>query len=173
MYLTMNERNQFTFTCPIFDTETRMSLCVRLRNMVWRGENPEVRRGCQACMSAGKCPAAEVVRRIAFNSSNASDDYASEEPRKGKLAADILEHIHKTIVPEAVLQRFGVSSAERMKIETASDRIGALIPGAPRLSGRRSARPTASPAQKVTPKADKIKSAAATGDLSAALNHQE
>jgi hypothetical protein len=57
----LSENNQFSFTCPVFNVETKLSVCIKLRDLVWRGSRPDVRKGCQACMSAGKCPAATIL----------------------------------------------------------------------------------------------------------------
>ncbi|MBD9511656.1 hypothetical protein IB265_33410 [Ensifer sp. ENS10] len=177
-----DSRNQFSFVCPIFEVTTKISMCFKLRELFWAGAKPDVRKGCQACMRANKCPAAAIVSQRRQPGRSWQDDYASDEPVVGKIRRDILERIHRPMVVEAHYREFPVSDAERLKIETASDRIGKMIGAAPLPSDDGAyVRPTfsgdsssATKKRRVTkPKADNTNSvseAAKSGDLAAAIN---
>lgn len=180
--LALSFENRLSFTCPIFDAPTQMRACVKLRDMFMRGERPEKRRGCQACMSAGKCPALEIVRRFAFNCATGEDDLSSTEETTGKLPASVLERIAPVIVLPQTMSQYRISDAERTLIESSRERIEAQLRTAPR--GEKSSRITRTSSQPETRKPSKIRtpdaaprvdtaitSAAASGDLSAAINN--
>jgi hypothetical protein len=185
-YACLSPQNQFSFKCPIFDAETQMRACVRLRDKVYRGDRLETRRGCQACIKSSMCPAAEMVRRIAFGSQDATDHCASDEPKTGRLPADVLEKIAPVVVQDQYLRQLDVSPGEQAMIASARKRIEEQLQTAPRTqveargtrtasSGRPTPRSVAQkPAQRVTeapaPNTTLINTAAATGDLAAALN---
>lgn len=175
--------NKFSFICPIFDVQTAMPQCITLRDKLWRGEEIPVRKGCQACMSSGKCPAAEIVRRISYGK-DTPDDYGSDIPIVGKLRRDVLEKIETVIVQDRHMNQFGVSEAERELILSANTRIQAQLAKAPEPSNRQNS-VTASPSSEkrmafsrksvskpvaAIPAPKTISDAARTGDMSAALN---
>lgn len=177
-YILMSDpRNQFSFTCPVFEVTTKIALCFKLRDMFWAGAKPEVRRGCQACMRAGKCAAAAISSKKYPAGKTWQDEYASDEPVQGRIRKDILERIHRPMVMERTLNEFGCSDAERLKIATASDRIGKML-GAPALPGddddhvptRTAPAGSAVKKRRSAPKPTAINHAAATGDLAAAVN---
>lgn len=173
-YLTLSQSNQFKFVCPIFNVETAFRQCAKLRDIVYRGGRPPVRRGCQACIQSSKCPAAEVIRKIAFSNGKAADDHASETPVMGKLAGEILERVAPVVVLEKTMNECGVPPAERALIADANPRIIAQLGHAPR--NRSDAHQSATKRRKrATPPAPantntKINEAAATGDLAAAVS---
>ncbi len=183
--LTLSPTNQLSFVCPIFDTEVRMAGCVKLRNLFWQGKVQTVRRGCQACMSAGKCPAAQVVQGIAMGRTQ-DDPYGSTSTVTVRLKADVLDHVLPIVVSTQTLQHFGVPGAEQRLIESAYDRIAKQLVGAPTTDGKRATvRASADPTPRKTiggtprkmagskaaaPVSSEISNAAASGDLSAALN---
>ena len=178
----LSPSNQFSFVCPIFDVETKISACIKLRELVWKGQRPEVRVGCQACMSASKCPAATIVQRMAIGNRLAPDEYFSAQPSKGKLRVDILEHIQPVIVlentdaakVENTIAQYGVPSAEANLIRSSSERIAKQLGVAPQAKplGQSKARKFVE-VEKTAPKSTpQINTAAATGDLSAAINRQ-
>jgi len=174
------KNNKFQFVCPIFETKVHMAHCVHLRNIVWCGGRSEIRRGCQACMLSGKCPASEIVRKISFHK-DTPDDYGSATPVLGKIRRDVLEKVAPVIVQEKHMQELRVSEAERALIMTASERIRKLIPSAPEPSNaapnysRRaptsSDRAPRSTRRQAAPKpTSTVNNAARTGDMSAAIN---
>lgn len=180
--LALTSENRFSFVCPIFDTPTQMRACVKLRDMFMVGEKPTVRRGCQACMASGKCPALEVVRRFAFGTATAEDDLSSTTDVQGKLPASVLERILPVMVLPQTMTAYRISDVEQRLIETSRERIEAQLRTAPRgdKSSSRSIRMTAAPEPRKSkigkvpdaPKVDaKINQAAASGDLSAAINN--
>jgi hypothetical protein len=182
-FLSLTRQNRFAFTCPIFDAKVEMRSCVTLRDIVYRGQRIETRRGCQACIKSSKCPAAELVRRIAFNSIDATDHCGSVEEKHGRLPADVLERVLRVLVKDSDITQLNVVEGERDLIASSRARIEAQIataprervsmrrvelpPSEPRASAEKPAeRASVSPAPKTTP----INKAAATGDLAAALN---
>lgn len=182
-YLTLARENRFSFTCPIFDAKVEMRSCVFIRDKVYVGKKLETRRGCQACVRSGKCPAAEIVRRIAFNSTDITDHCSSTEEKHGRLPADVLERVAAVLVKDSDLASLSVPQVERDLITSSRERIEAQIVTAPRerVSARRVSAPVNEPrkvAQKpvqrasvpATTQTTAINKAAATGDLTAALN---
>lgn len=181
-FLSASMRNKATFTCPIFGVDTQMRACVMLRDKIYAGQRVEVRRGCQACITASKCPAANIVRRISFGLTNATDEVSSETVTHVKLPADVLEEILPVIVTDMSLSRHGVGPEERRLIESANDRIAKQIETAPRnrkaspkiqVSSMREQpkrRAIATPEQPKPTPTPAINIAAATGDMSAAIS---
>lgn len=181
-YLSLSMSNLFSFVCPIFNATVQFRTCLAVRDKVYRGDRLETRRGCQACMSASKCPAAEIVRRIAFGMGDATDHCSSTEAKVGKLPADTLERIRPVLVPESILNAYHVPSAERMLIASAVTRIDEQMATAPRTtvaaktakvvaSAQRSERhePRIAKPAPVKPQTT-THAAAASGDLAAAIN---
>lgn len=175
-YQTLSRTNQFSFVCPIFNSATNFRQCGRLRDIVYVGGRPPVRKGCQACIKDSKCPAAEIIRKISFGNGLAPDDHGSTTPVQGKLAAEVLEKIAPIIVMENTMNALGVPTAERELIATANERIEKQLGHAPRgrtaapssvSSSRRRSKPRAAPAPATN---TKINEAAATGDLAAAVS---
>lgn len=183
--LTLQMENLFSFTCPIMNTNVQMRGCVMLRDKVYAGKRIETRRGCQACIKSSKCPAAELVRRIAFGSADMTDHCASTEEKVGKLPGDVLDKIAPILVRESDLAGMNVTVEERNLIASSRERIEAQALTAPRErveprrtiaspsseAPRRSAQKAAQsvPAPETT-KPTSISKAASTGDLAAALN---
>lgn len=178
--------NQFTFVCPVFNARTKFQSCSTLRNLVWAGKNPSVRRGCQVCMAAGKCPAAAAISKVIYDKTSSFDSFYSETEVNGKLPADVLERIRPVIVLDQHIQRFRPPTEEIELIQSANLRIDQQLLTAPKpaksttvrssqamkLTGsarKKSAAPAPAPtrAPKPTPNPH---TAAATGDLAAAIN---
>lgn len=182
MFDTMSLDNRFSFTCPIFNAQVEMRSCVLLREKVYRGKRIATRRGCQACISGGKCPAAEIVRRIAFAAHDATDACASFEPVNGKLPADVLERVAVVRLHDELLRKYGVPANEVDLINTCGSRIEEQIGKAPR--GKVEAKGARRTSQKAAPTrvarvatgeskqaVSAAQDAAARGDLSAAINN--
>ncbi|NKX37666.1 hypothetical protein HGG70_07005 [Rhodobacteraceae bacterium R_SAG4] len=180
-FATTSEKNQFSFNCPIFAADVSMRSCLQVRDKVYKGEHLEVRRGCQACISSSKCPAAEIQRRISFKITSATDHCASDTPVLGKLPADILERIAPVLVREEHMRAYRVPSHEQNAIETSRSRIEAQIATAPRAQASpkhiftSAAKPSKrGVAAKATieqqPKITAVNEAAKSGDMAAALN---
>lgn len=173
---TLSLKNLFTFDCPVFAAETQMRSCVALRNQVWQGKRPPVRKGCQAAMSGGKCPAAEIVRRFAFATGDLTEHCSSSEPKKGKLPRDVLERIRPTIIDQKQMQNFGASSAEIKLMLSANDRIDEQIKTAPKSDNARQQRialvdePKPKPRKKAVATKPAVNEAAQSGDLGAAIS---
>lgn len=177
-YLTLSMKNLFSFTCPIFGAEVQMRGCVLVREKVYSGHQFPERRGCQACVSGGKCPAAQIVQQIAFGRSDATDRCSSLEAKTGRLPLDALEKIRPVIITPAIMGRYSLSPAEVDLIESANARVDAQIATAPRerVAGRLNANEAPVAPKKQTrapqaaPKAAANLSAAISGDMSAAIN---
>lgn len=181
VYESLRDDNQFTFICPLFNAKTRMGACTQLRDRVWRGERLEVRRGCQAAMQCGKCPAAEVVRKYCFDKTWTNDHHGSLVPKEGKIMKQILERIRPVMIREGVLNDYRVPEAERLLLATANQRIDEQLKTAPGESSRQGrafesttvttrARKVVRPPEITTPASTAINEAAATGNLAAAIN---
>jgi len=179
--ITITNSNRFSFVCPVFNTETEFRACNTLRTKVYRGEHPDVRKGCQVCMSAGKCPVAHVVGDFAFRKGEErhGDDFASVTPKKGKITARVLERIAAVMIFDSALTQSGCSASERKLIETANDRILQQLESAPNKAPSKSRVYVSSDTKtvarggttvKAKPKTSDISSAAASGDMSAAIN---
>lgn len=174
--------NQLTFTCPIFNVETKFAHCTELRHRIYRGEAGTIRKGCQACAASGKCPVVREVNTSIYQGMNLVEHYVSvDEPKKGKLRAQVLEAILPVVVQEQHLAKFDVSPGERDLIMTANERIRQQLGSAPRKdmkpyvdrSSRRQTpaeRPKFVSSSKPAPASEPINQAAATGDLAAAIN---
>lgn len=191
MNLTLSEENQFSFVCPLFDVTTKMAQCMKLRELKWMGrpivnkEGQSIRRGCQAAMDCGKCPAAEAVSQIIYSKAKEGvpDFYGSKTPVVGKLRTDLLQRIRAAMMRESVMEKYGVPDAERALLETANSRIDAQLKVAPKGEGNYSPRfasdepvttrrrTTARSVRRETPVVSKQQNdAALTGDLAAAIN---
>lgn len=182
--LSLSMSNRFSFTCPIFEAKVEMRACVVLRDKVYGGKRLETRRGCQACIASSKCPAAEIVRRFAFNAPDVTDHCSSVEEKHGRLPADVLERIAPVLVRESDLASRNVTQDERDQIASSRERIEQQILTAPRerVEPRRLAISSSSeprrPSQKAAERVSDVEAttpttinkAAATGDLAAALN---
>lgn len=178
-YESLSYKNKFTFTCPVFNAKTTMGACTRLRDMTTAGKTMEIRKGCQAAMKCGMCPAAAMVQMYWQNSSWKNDHHGSLESKEGKLHAQVLERIVRVVPQEPVLSRIGVSASERDLMHTARERIEAQLNTAPgETFNRREVSDYEAPKRKrktaaPTPKPEinnKLAEAARTGDLSAAIN---
>ncbi|MBA8881760.1 hypothetical protein [Phyllobacterium myrsinacearum] len=173
--LTFKRTNQAKFNCPIFGVETRVAACMQLRDRVWAGFKPPVRKGCQACMSAGKCPMAKLVDKMIYgkHDKNAPEPYASTEPKTVRLRDDLLERVLPIIVRDGTMNNFGVPAKERALIETANERIRKQMQHAPSAISDTSVtrrRTTLKPSPASEPANDDLIDAASSGDMAAALN---
>lgn len=178
--LTLSPENQFTFTCPIFKANTKISACLKLRDLVWKGKKTEVRKGCQACLSASKCPIYWVMRDM---TANGTDPYASTTPVQGALEPQILNHIAPIIVPSRTLDDFQVDGREREIIVALNASAGPATADAIAKANkrrrsapiRRSSSPAPEPVKltsptETTPSRDKTVEAAMSGDMAAAVS---
>lgn len=179
-YLTLAPENEAKILCPIFNYESKVSLCLKLRDLVWTGKRPDQRVGCQACMRAGKCPMANIMQGIALAASKAPapDEYGSLEPVTIKLRMEHLERILPVMVTPAILADFRPSPSELALIETANERILKAMTHAPKSDPKSVPRFTSSATPKVVPRVKpaeapvdpSIIKAAASGDLAAAIS---
>ena len=110
---TYSPANMFKFVCPIFSAEVEIRQCLQLRDMVWKGRGPEVRKGCQACMSASKCPVVRIVQKM----TEETDIYYSPVPKVGHLHVEILNHIAPITVTDSIMQsaRFDTMTDQQRK----------------------------------------------------------
>lgn len=178
--------NQFSFVCPIFGAETKIGVCMLLRDRVWRGDKPEVRKGCQACLVSSKCPMIAVIKGAQIKN---EDFYYSATPRLGNLRSHHVDAIRATIVPDNTMERIGVPTNERMIILAANGLKGVLKgkvdagkhaveiddmegeePIVARITIKQQRENREAAASSATKTTDAITSAAQTGDMSAAIN---
>lgn len=114
---TYSPQNQFRFNCPIFGSEVEIRQCFSLREQWARGKQMETRRGCQACLTASKCPIVPIMKALQQNPEQ-NDHYFSAEPKVGKLRPEILERIARVMVPQSTLNRYQpISEAQAQRIE--------------------------------------------------------
>lgn len=174
-------RNRFSFTCPLFDSNTQMRHCTKLRDLVYVGKRPPYRKGCQAAIHSSKCPAAAMISLYIWDKTFDNDSHGSLEPKQGRLRAEVLEKVQRVMILPSTLDKFGVPAVERLKLEGANERIAEQLKGAPGKHGSRASdgdieERTVAPRRKAparpTPRSEPsaITTAAETGDLSAAIN---
>ena len=186
--LTFAEDNQFTFVCPIFNATTKIASCIKLREVVYMGNRPDKRVGCQAAMRCGKCPSNAVVDQIIWGKfpEGTPDNYGSKEPVLGKLRSDILQKVHRILLQDKVLSSYPLSDAERQLLMTANERIEEQLKTAPQGVGKFASRDRMSdsgdraPRRKTREQAgsrapssarnDNLADAARSGDLSVAVS---
>lgn len=177
--LTLSKDNKFSFVCPLFNATTKLASCVYLRDLVWKGKTVPQRRGCQAAMKSGKCPAAQIVSGIAFGYARGDQDsaYGATEEKVGKLRAEVLSRIRPVMMQEKIIQQLNVPAKEIMLLEGANERIDAQLktaPGEPLPtvsdyhSPKHGGKSTKS--AKAAPVKNKKQEAARTGDMAAAIN---
>lgn len=184
--MTFAEENQFSFVCPIFNAETKLASCLKLREMKWMGKRIEKRLGCQVAMDCAKCPATAIVDQIVWGKhpQGTPDNYGSAVPVVGKLRADVLNKVRRTLLQDKRLSAYPISDTERQLLLTANDRIDEQLKTAPAGEGRfvsehssrvisdssERPKPKRKAAQPPKPANDTIADAARTGDLSAAIS---
>lgn len=156
-----SEDNEFQFVCPVFDAKTKMAACSKLLSIYYKGENFDKRRGCQACMSSGKCPVLKMHQSV-WQTKYDTSVYFSRTPTTGKLGQDILDSVARVVVLDSTISSFRVPVAEISLIETSGDRIAGAIASAP--AKRKSIKASYEKQSKLA------NSAAQTGDMSAAIN---
>jgi hypothetical protein len=164
---TLSPENQMLITCPVFRADVRISSCFTLRDLWARGEGPPVRQGCQVALNASKCPISAILTRmIRLN----EDIYHSTEPKKGALDQKILAQIGPTLIQDRKIDESGASDLEKKAMHrcNAEARDGSHSKASPKAYKRTAApklEDVAAPAV-----SDAIITAAATGDMSAAIN---
>lgn len=173
--VTLSEKNQFQFTCPVFDAKTAMGACMKLRDRVWKGQATEKRQGCQVAMKCGKCPAAELVAMHIYNKAWDNDFHGSVEPKAGKLHVAVLAKVERTMIQDSIMRRYAVSAAEKSLLLSATERIQIQMRTAPGEAPGTVSDYTPPKRQKAaapaTPsKPDKLTEAARTGNLAAAIS---
>ncbi len=162
---TLSPENQFIITCPVFRADAKIASCFQLRDHVYRGDKPPVRIGCQVALHACKCPIIPIMTRL-IREKGSKDPYHSAEPRKGALDPEILNQISPVLINEKKIEESGASDAEKKALHrcNADARAGSHMKVAPKAYKKDP------PPSKSKPAIDAITTAAATGDLSAAIN---
>lgn len=161
------------FVCPLFNAKTTDTACRKMRERVWTGHKMEYRRGCQAAMRCGKCP---IELTITFEIYNGEwkTSHMGKELRNGRFHTRILERIRRIVMRESIMNEVGVPPVERQLLLTANERIDASLGGAVALDVASDNDDLVKPVRKAAPKSkpasSSIASAAATGDLAAAIN---
>ena len=164
---TYSESNQFKLACPIFNVEVPIAGCFKLREVVWTGERPNVRRGCQACMRADKCPINEIVKDLRYRD---DDPYYSPVEVVGRLEDKHLAAIAPVSVPEYVIKQYPLDEKELAFIQRANALAKEgkhLRVEAPR---KQKARPKPAQPAKIEAASSQTVQAAISGDMSAAIN---
>jgi len=124
-------------------------------------------------MRSSKCPVAEMERRAAFNISTANDSLGSREAKIVPIEHDLLARIRPVMVLDAHIRELDVPDIEQQLIATADKRIDAAMKQAPQASRQeiiiRHFRNSKKTETKVSVSNERLKQAAMTGDLAAAI----
>ena len=138
--------NVARITCPIFGAEVEIRQCIALRDRQYRGEQVLVRRGCQACISASKCPVSTLMQVM----EEKYDNYFSAEPKLIRFAGDVLKRIAAIIVPDHILKRYGDMSESQRNAILATNGIAGIekLKGDIQLESVQAHKPTRAPAPK-------------------------
>ena len=115
---TLSPENEFRIRCPVFAAETKIADCFKLRDLVWRGEGPLVRQGCQCALIAGKCPIPVILTKM-FRLKD--DPYHSAEPKVGALDPEILDQTSSITITDTTMRRFALSPQEQKKLVEANE----------------------------------------------------
>jgi hypothetical protein len=163
--------NEFRFNCPSLSVEVRLVDCLSLRDRVWRGDRPDERKGCQACMIGGKCAAAQIVKDAHMRRDRVID-YHAAQAKVGALEPTLIASMRRVIIPPNLLDRHQVTDAERAAIE-ANTGFDDRVVKTPRVDTSNWNQASA----KVKPRSTTLAvddgvsvSAAISGDMSAAIN---
>ncbi len=160
---TLSPENQAIITCPIFRSDTKIAACFQLRELVWRGDRPAVRLGCQVAMDADKCPIPRMIKEMMHKPGD--DPYHAPEPRKVAIRQSVLDSSSPVLISEKAIEACGASANEKAAMRRCNNdaRNGS------RMTSRTYA-PPKPPSKTKVEVDDKITTAAATGDMSAAIN---
>lgn len=165
---TLSPDNQLRIQCPVFNAETRIASCFTLRDIVWRGERPAQRAGCQCALIAGKCPIPVVLQRMIRTR---EDALHSTEPKVVKFDDETLDRISTVIITDTEMRRHSLSPQEEKALARCNEDA---------RSGKREIKKAPRRMERVIdddpPKADvdnKIAQAAKTGDLGAAISTEK
>jgi hypothetical protein len=177
-YVSLSHENKFSFTCPVFNAETRMGACVELRDITMGGGVFPKRKGCQAAIKCSMCPAAAMVSMYWQNKNWKNDHHGSLEPKKGRLHAQVLERVARVMAYKGFYKHIDVSAREEELLQSAGERIREQLKTAPGETTDRFVDLDDAPKRRAKPKAaapapktnDALSKAAQTGDMSAALN---
>ena len=162
---TLEEANQLQVICPIFQAETSIAVCFKLREIVWRGGRPEQRQGCQACMQANKCPINNIIWEMIRKPD--IDPYWSATKKVVQFKDHDLEKIARVTVSERIMDRYQLSEKELLMIRRANAAAGSGFVSKP----RRGAAEEIETEIVETPTREEVDlSVAQTGDYAAAIN---
>lgn len=95
--------NLTSLPCPIFGAEVELRQCLGLRDAQFKGRRVEARKGCQACITSSKCPAASLVQ---YMDERHDDVYYSATPKTMNWQPDHLARVSRIVVPQSTLTRF-------------------------------------------------------------------
>lgn len=156
---TLDPQNQLHIVCPIFNAETPIAACFTLRELVWCGKPPQVRKGCQVCMRANKCPINNIIWDMVRHPD--TDPYWSDQKKVAHFKQHHLDQIARVTVPESLIVSHELSDKEVLMIRRANNaaKTGAISRGRPERDA---------PIEPVVDEA--TLTAAKTGDMSAAIN---
>lgn len=163
---TLDESNQAQIVCPIFQAETSIAQCFKLRELVWCGQKPPQRQGCQACMKANKCPINNIIWDMIRKPD--SDPYWSAQKKVIPLAEHDLDRIARVVVPEKLLDGYSLSEKEMLMIQRANAAAGSGFIKRQRRAAEE--RETIDDVVETPSRHSDEFTAAKTGDMSAAIN---
>lgn len=162
--------NQATITCPLFQQETKFEHCTRLRELVWRGQAPNVRAGCRCAMRASKCPINHMIDAM-FRGKD--DNFYSAEEKHFAIPQEILKKIAPIQIMQRDIDNYPLSDKEREILISLNANAGATYRKILASEGADEVKPRRKAAEKKpAPKSSTLSatvSAAEKGDISAAI----
>jgi hypothetical protein len=160
--------NLFQFECPVFKLNVQARICFKVHETFMKGQPHPKRPGCNACLSANKCPIHYMIKEAIRTQKEA---YFSTTPTVGSLSQEIISDVMPVMVLERDLKRFGCSANEIAAIEAATMPRSEL---AKIETGKRRKRAAAvsrgSATHKASATTDATVEAATRGDMTAAIN---
>jgi len=158
----LRDDNQFHIVCPIFGAETPIRSCFELREMVWKGDKPNVRKGCQVCLHSGKCPINNIL--LSLNKEDEPSLYYSQTKVVGRLKQKHLDKIEHISTPNYFMRGYDLSEKETKLIEQANENAKVF-----KASERKKVTRTEAMETVAAPK-QKEKASIDAGDISSAIN---
>jgi len=177
-----SEINKFKFVCPIFGAEVFLRGCLQLRELWALGKPVAVRKGCQACMSSGKCP---VIHMISEMQRKGAEMYFSKSEEIVPLGADTINRIAPILMQDSHLKQFsdmtprelelimsvnGLSGSANLKVR--SGVLKERVEDVPRKRATEKTRTVIAAPETVSEAVSAVVAAATSGNLGAAINQE-
>jgi hypothetical protein len=156
------DANEFAFKCPIFKVDVKFRDCAKLQQLHMRHDKPNVRKGCQACLTASKCPISHMIKELHHEGDGR---YFSAEPSVGPISDAVIARTARILVMPFHTQQYNLTDREKELIEDANEMARQGV-----VTKQISRRKTAASETSTSPKISTL--TAETGDMSAAINKE-